>query len=263
MSNVERDEFSRKTFLSVSVIIIILLSTLSGCTTYRSVYDISLKEVERPAKAKERYGVQKIIKVEKSVEEENYFKDEEKKYYSYFGQEKYNFEDEMIKIAWIPTPHEFLFILTNKTDHSIKIVWDEASYVDISGESHRVMHSGVKYIDRDSAQPPSIVVRRGTFSDLVMPTDYIGGPPYYLHIPLFPIYNAMSDYDPNYPKYYKDSREEFIIKTKDYIGKTVQILLPLQIEDVVNEYIFIFELKGVEIQKVEPVKTSPVINKED
>ncbi|GAI08971.1 unnamed protein product, partial [marine sediment metagenome] len=35
--------------------------------------------------------------------------------------------------------------------------------------------------------------------------------------------------------------EELKAKAEKYIGKTIQVLLPLQIEDVVNEYIFIFK----------------------
>jgi len=198
----------------------VVMAFLTGCTTYRAYYDIGLTEVERPAQAKQRYGEQKVTQIEEE------------------GVNKYLFEDEMVKIVWIPTSSQVSFILTNKTNHSIKIVWDEAAFVDEKGISHRVMHSGVKYIDRNNPQPPSVVVRNGTITDLVIPTDNV----YYVsgkyggwrEAPLFPASSVTA--------------EELRSKAQKYVGKTIQVLLPIQIEDVVNEYIFTFEVKSVNVK---------------
>ena len=132
-----------KTKLNLIVLLIIFIAPLFGCQSFRAYYDIGLTEVERPALAKERYGEQKITKAREE------------------GVEKYYFEDELVKILWLPSSSNVSFNLTNKTDHSIKIIWDEAVYVDTIGVSHRVMHSGVKYMDRSNSQPPSVVVRKG------------------------------------------------------------------------------------------------------
>lgn len=211
-------------FKNISMLAL-LVFFLVGCTTYRAYYDIGLKEVERPAQAKERYGAQKITQVEEG------------------GMEKYYFEDDMVKIVWIPTASQVSFVLTNKTDHSIKIVWDEAAFVDENGVTHRVMHSGVKYIDRNNPQPPSIVVRKGSVSDLIIPTDNIyywsGYDSGWRKTPLFPTYSVVGD---------STAATQLRSKSKKYIGKTIQVLLPLQIEDVVNEYIFTFEVKNVEVK---------------
>tara|TARA_B100000749_G_C17999800_1_gene290852 strand:+ start:213 stop:410 length:198 start_codon:yes stop_codon:yes gene_type:complete len=45
---------------------------------------------------------------------------------------------------------------------------------------------------------------------------------------------------------------------KKFIGKTVQVLLPLKIEDIVNEYIFSFTIEDVEVKKVEVEKARKV-----
>lgn len=207
------------------------LVILPGCTTYNVMYEISLKEVERPVRAKERYGERNISKVEEE------------------GSKKYYFEDELVKITWIPTASQFSIILTNKTDHSIKIVWDEAAYVDENGASHRIMHSGVKFIDRNNSQPPSIVVRKGYIADLIIPTDKVqwDNQDYkssWHAEPIFPFDTPIN--------LELKTEEELKTKNKDYVGKTVQVLLPLQIEDAVSEYIFIFEIKNIEIKKIEP-----------
>jgi len=111
--------------------------------------------VERPAQAKKRYGGQRIDKIEQE------------------GVLKYFFEDNLVKIFWLATARGVSFVLENRTDHSIKIVWDEASYVDVEGVSHRVIHEGVKYADRNASQPPTVVVRKGSVTDIVVPSDSI------------------------------------------------------------------------------------------
>ena len=115
------------------------LLLLVGCQSFYAVYDINLKEAVTPEKVKEKYGAQKIAKTDSS------------------GIARYIFENEMVRILWLPTSHNINFSITNKTDYSIKVLWDEAAYVDESGKSHRVMHSGIKYIDRSNPQPPTII----------------------------------------------------------------------------------------------------------
>ena len=192
-----------------------LSAMLTSCMSYSGFYNVGLQEVERPENAKERYGESKIVN----------FQEE--------GKTKYSYEDDMIKIVWLPLSTQFAFSLQNKTDHSIKIIWDEAVYVNENGSSGRVMHAGVKYIDRNNSQPSTVVVKKANIDDIIVPTNNIyytsgqyGG---WSTNPLFPN-RAMS-------------QEELKNLTKKYIGKTVQILLPLQIEETVNEYIFTFKVE--------------------
>lgn len=35
------------------------------------------------------------------------------------------------------------------------------------------MHSGVKYIDRNNSQPPNIIPKNASLSDVIIPTDNI------------------------------------------------------------------------------------------
>lgn len=193
-----------------------LATMLTSCMTYQGFYNVGLQEVERPENAKERYGESKII----NFEEE--------------GKTKYSYEDELIKIVWLSLSTQFAFTLENKSDNSIKIIWDEAVYVDENGSSGRVMHSGVKYVDRSNPQPPTVVVKKAKVDDMVVPTDNI----YYISgqyggwqtKPLFP--NQAT------------TQEELNALTQKYVGKTVKILLPLQIQETVNEYIFSFKVEN-------------------
>ena len=208
--------------LSLLIGFAVLLSV--GCAP-RIYYHIGLLQVEKPLEAKERYGASEIIKFE--TEEAN----------------KYSFEDELVKVVWFPPGDVLPFTLTNKTTHSIKLIWDEASYVDEYGVNHRVVHAGTRYVDRSKAQPPSVIARGATLTDLVYPSDYTyweakgrglwgaGKPIGWVEKPLFPtsIYNA----------------EEL---AEAHRGKTFQVLFPLEVEGVVNEYIFLFKIQDVEIK---------------
>jgi len=199
-------------------ILLIIISFMTSCMSYRAMYDIKLDEVERPENAQERYGKQTITRFEEE------------------GQTKYSFEDDLLKIIWFPTSSRFYFILTNKTEHSIKIIWDEAVYVDTNGMSKRVVHSGVNYADRNNHQPPSTIVRGATVSDIILPTDniyyqYYGG---WKELPLFPSKGVTTS--------------EVSSKALAYKGKKVQIMLPIKIEEIVNEYIFSFVIEGFKVK---------------
>jgi hypothetical protein len=132
-------------------------------------------------------------------------------------------------------------VLENKTDYSIQIIWDEAAFVDENGISHRIMHSGVKYTDRNNSEPPTVIVRKGRIEDVIIPTDYV--------------YFDEGYYSEYYTRQAEWKEKPFFENTQfggdpknledemqNNVGKTFQVLLPLKIQDVVNDYIFKFKV---------------------
>jgi len=233
-----------------NLIVVLFLLLLSGCmppnysagsyatsdyspklssTVYSAQYSFSLSNVERPEKASQRYGQQKIDTLS------------QKQYHFYF-------EDDLVRVLWSVSSNNISFYLQNKTEHSIKIPWDEAAFIDENGSSHRVMHSGVKYNDREQPQAPSIIARKSSIEDLAFPTDYVEwkeGSEYtsgkWDEKSFFPDFDYHSKYSSGtYPSF-----ESFDQIAKSNVGKTLQVLLPLQIEDVVNDYIFSFKVDSV------------------
>lgn len=202
------------------IALLIVLFVFIGCvSSYKAFYNISLDSVERPQDARARYGEQTITKINgDSI--------------------KYSFSDDLVDITWYPTNDGFFFDLTNKTNHSIKIIWDEAVYINEDGQSKGVIHSGVKYADVSVSQAPSVIARGTKISDLVFPKDNITWSSYsgsWVETPLF------ENIDP--------SIITITTKARKYIGKSVQVLLPLQIETIVNEYIFIFKIDDFEVKE--------------
>ena len=188
-------------------VFIMLGGLLTGCAaTSVNYYDIELIEVERPKDVEERYGESEIV----TLEDEN-------------GGTKYSFEDESIKIFWTPTYKQFWFLITNKTNHSMKIVWDDSTFVYVDNVNHKIAHSGMTYADRYASHPPSVIAKGTTITDFVFPADNIYYRNGWKEHPIFPILGEEN------------------IRNK-FAGKIVQVMLPLQIREVVNEYIFTFKI---------------------
>ena len=87
-------------------------------------------------------------------------------------ENKREFEDDTIKILWSPLPEQFGFDLTNKSSDFMEVIWDQCSFVDQKGQTHKVFHIGVKYINKNESQPPSSVPPETNLSDMVVPSDY-------------------------------------------------------------------------------------------
>lgn len=183
---------------------IFLTVILASCGIYQDIYKVRLREVEQPENVKEQYSKSKIT----IFAEEN--------------ETKNSYEDDFIKIIWLPALTEFSFTLENKSDNSIKIIWDEAVYIDEDNSSLKVIHSGVRFVDGDKAQPLTVIAKKTKINDLVKPVDII----YYASggwgkLPLLAVQKSA--------------------------GKTVKILLPIQIQETINEYIFSFKITHTRI----------------
>ena len=180
-------------------------------------YGVSLSAVESPSDAKVKYGDTKIV----SFEEE--------------GQSKYRYEDDYISMSWYVGSKQFFFTLKNNSDYSIKIPWDDIVYVDAAGDTKRIMHSGVKYIDRNASQPASVVPKNASISDILLPTDNV----YYVS-------GQYGGWRERYlfPRY--DSQEA--ASQSSMVGKKVRILFPIIIQDVQNEYTFEFTINDVTVK---------------
>ena len=143
------------------------------------------------------------------------------------GVNKFSFQDENISISIFATDR-FDFDLKNVSDHSIKLIWNDAAYVDLRGNSSKIMHNGIKYSQREENQPSTTIIAGANIHDVIIPNSSV----YYDKglgentkfsgwriAPLFPT---------NY-------------RGKNNIGE-VRLMLPIQIKGVTNEYTFVFKV---------------------
>lgn len=190
-----------------SIAICALLFSSCGVSNISS-YSIGLKTVESPANAKQQFGETKVINFQDGT------------------TNKYRYEDDYINIVWYVDSKQFYFDLTNKSVHTIKINWDDISYVDYNGKVGRVMHSGVKYIDRNNSQPASTVPKGACLSDILIPTDNV-----------YFISGQFGGWEETHliPRISKDVEAKFV-------GKTMTIMMPIMIENIPNDYTFTFSI---------------------
>jgi hypothetical protein len=150
------------------------------------------------------------------------------------------YEDSIIKIKWDYSYSQMSFKLKNKSEQTLKIIWDDAVYISITNETDKVFHDGIKYIDKENSQPPTSIYKNTILSDLIAPVSYsyfvsgqYGG---WRSNPLIPVpINVWS------------KKIEYI---KDFLGLTIRVILPIKIEDKTIEYTFNFRTEFIE-KKIE------------
>jgi putative lipoprotein len=187
---------------------------LTSCGAYIASYSVGLTTVESPADAKQQFGETKVVT----------FDDK--------GVNKYRYEDDYINIVWFVDMKRFNFTLTNKSGHTLKINWDDVSYVDINGQVGRVMHSGVKYAERNNSQPATTLPKGASLTDMLLPTENV--------------YFASGMYGgwrENYliPCVYK-TPSALNAGASSLVGKAMTIMMPIMIENVQNDYTFTFNI---------------------
>ncbi|MBQ6955749.1 MAG: hypothetical protein IJP80_03955 [Bacteroidales bacterium] len=192
----------KTSILAIATGALLMVSCFSSRGLLGTQYDVRLASVESPANAKQQFGDTKIVKSSDN------------------DVDKYRYEDDYIVIVWYVTSKEFHFQLTNKSSHSIKLNWDDMSYVSVGGQVQRVMHSGVKYMEKNNSQPATTVPRGATISDLLLPTDNV----YYVS------------------GQYGGWRTRKLVRSDEAVGKTMTILMPIVIENVQNDYTFVFSV---------------------
>ncbi len=167
-------------------------------------YCSTLSKVEKPSNPSIKYGKTNTIAASSGK-----------------GVTKFSYVDNVIDIVIFGDSEQFSFILKNLSENSIKLIWDDAVFVGINGSTSKIMHSGVKYSQREASQPASTIIRGASLDDIACPIENV---------------------------YYSDVLNSWEVKSMYPKGitndtKQIQLMLPIQIKDVVNEYIFVFDVK--------------------
>ena len=160
----------------------------------------TLYKIEKPSNSAVRYGKTTSI-TEKNIT-------------------KFGYVDNYIDILIFAIPECFNFVIKNVSDNTIKVIWNEAVFVDIDGSTSKIMHSGIKYSEKEGDQPASTIIKGAKLDDVAVPINKV---------------------------YYSTVLKEWINTTlysqADISKKQViKLMLPIQVKDIINEYIFEFTL---------------------
>ena len=63
-------------------------------------------------------------------------------------------------------------VVHNKTNSPLTILWDESSYIDSDGQSHKAIHKGTRLLERNEAIVPTVIPTGLFLSDLIVPVSY-------------------------------------------------------------------------------------------
>lgn len=143
-----------------------------------------------------------------------------------------NYKDELLSATWGIDRNRANFTIKNNATGSIKVLWDDMAFVDINGESHRVIHKGIKYSEKEKEQAPSIIARNAELHDLIIPADKIY---YQKSWEKWAAYPFVDDF------FYSPEDES----TQHPNGKVIQVLLPVIINEKRYEYQFKFEIENI------------------
>ena len=184
---------------------LLIFALLASCRTH---YDVVMTHVEVPENFKQQFGETKILSLSENE------------------ITKYSYEDEMVSFVWYVSKSQFNFMLKNKTNHSIRVPWDDIVFINPGGRSMRVIHSGVRFVDRNKEQAPSVVAKNSVLEDVLIPADYI----YY-----------VDDGGSGFGGW----KNHDVFHNYEQIGASASIVFPVIIENVTNEYTFRFQVKDV------------------
>lgn len=153
------------------------------------------------------------------------------------------YTDQNINIKWIAEGSSFAFDLNNKTEHTISVIWDRTVFVDQNGYSNPVVHKGATIADRYRSQKPSIIPSGASLLEIVVPASNI-------------YWSSVSgwSYQESLPTEFK-TRKQLLQIAPTYIGTESSMILPIEIEGAVYEYVFVFKVDKV-------VEEAPLNNNE-
>ncbi|MBB6131798.1 hypothetical protein [Mucilaginibacter lappiensis] len=198
----------KKTFLLITCV----LSIQSVSFAQKGDYKTMLNKVESHGKVT---GDSTTIKVDSLTNPNNFH---------------YTYTDKNIDFTIYRGVTEFYFDLKNNSGQTLKILWDDAAYINTDGTTNKVIHTGVKFIDRNNSQPATSIINGAKISDIVAPTNNVyyssgsyGG---WEQLPLLPK-----------PKRHTDPQ---------YNNTQIKILLPISIDGASIEYIFTMNVKWAE-----------------
>ena len=163
-----------------------------------------LSHVEKPSNPAIRYGKTTVVEDDKKVS-------------------KYSYVDNVIDILIFGSSTQFDFVLKNVSDNSIKVIWNEAVFVNFDGSTSKIMHVGTKYSQREADQPATTIIKGAKIDDLAAP-------------------NCNVRYSDVLKEWVTDSMYPSVPATTP--GQ-LRLMLPIQIKDVINEYVFVFDVNYV------------------
>jgi hypothetical protein len=91
------------------------------------------------------------------------------------GEGVHTMEDSTVRIEiGLPESNDAIPVqIRNKTSSTLRLLWDEVVFIDTDGEGSRVMHIGIRFIERERSMPPRIIPADSTLTDQITPINRV------------------------------------------------------------------------------------------
>jgi len=137
------------------------------------------------------------------------------------------FQDNALSIWFTVGEQAFQMNLTNRSDYPLKIVWGSAEYTDIHEQRRRLMHSGMRYQERNNFIPDQIVLPGTSLQEDLTPIEHVYVSPQTKGYEVKPLF----------------SREN--LESAGLKGKIFILFIPIEINRVIIPYEFKIEIVNV------------------
>lgn len=184
---------------------LVFASMFAACVTTYSGFapNLSLSAVQRPQDVAERWGEYTLTPADSAG---------------------FLYEDGLVRLAVVPLSGSFSAVVENKTEHSMRLVWADASYVGPTGLSSGVVPGETRWMDFGNTPGPQTIPSRARASIVAIPRETAD-------------VSAMT-----IGGFYQGAGS-----CSELENTELRLILPLEIEGVVNEYTLLFESGSVEI----------------
>jgi len=144
----------------------------------------------------------------------------------------FSYEDESVSVVIKPAPNGIELSLRNKTAEPVTINWNNVSWVDYSGEAHKLIHSRIKLADKEATQAPTLIPPQARINETLFPADHVRSTSSGWHRePLWPdLVDITEDHS----------------RLKGLEGTAFSVFLPLEAQAKMRAYSFVFTTRSVE-----------------
>ena len=141
------------------------------------------------------------------------------------------FEDSSLAFKFLIDPGGIGCSIRNNTADPISINWNVVSYVDASGDAHKVIHSGIRLVDKEATQSPTLIPPTARINETLFPTDLIkSGSQGLFQEPLWPSTGHVS-------------KDQSGLKALE--GSTFSVFMPIETAGKTTNYSFVFKIVSV------------------
>lgn len=190
-------------------VVLLAASVLGACAPVtagpEATADIRLSEVRRPEDVRDRWGEYEIREAE---------------------EEGYVYEDSLVRVTAVPTDPSFNMVIENKTNHSLQLIWDRMSFVGPNGVASPVTSGETRVMNVGESQTPTPIPAHSKVGIVAIPNSQISQDGYGADVnPIYPVSDSL----------------EF----EEAKGDSLRLIVPLQVEDTVNEFTFVFSVRDI------------------